>query len=91
MCHTLLQHIDPTIKNQQECCNGCLVIPWGVQYDRLLPEVVRPHIHQALLMDLKVGEVFPMVSVGDFALEDNTFPRTPGDSLLYTSKELDKL
>ena len=37
------------------------------------------------------GEVFPMVLVGDFALEDNIFPRTPGDSLLYTSKELDKL
>ena len=39
----------------------------------------------------KEGEVFPMVSVGDFTLEDNIFPGTPGDSLLYTSKELDKL
>ena len=70
MCRTLLQHIDPTIKNQQRHCDGCLVIPWGVQYDCLLPEVVRPRNHWAPLMDLKVGEVFPMVSVGDFTLED---------------------
>ena len=91
MCCRLLQHINPTIKNQQRHCDGHLVIPWGVQYNRLLLEVVRPRNHQVLLMDLKVGEVFPMVSVEDFTLEDNIFPRTPGDSLLYTSKELDKL
>ena len=90
MCHTLLQHIDPTVENRQRHCNGCLVIPRGAQYDRLLPEVVRPCNHQVPLMDLKAGEVFPMVLVGDFALED-IFPRTPGDSLLYTSKEHDKL
>ena len=62
-----------------------------MQYDHLLPEVVKPHNHWAPLMDLKAGEIFPMVLVGDFALEDNIFPGTPGDSLLYTSKELDKL
>ena len=91
MCCTLLQHVNPAIENQQRHCDGCLVIPQGAQYDRLLPEVVRPHNHWALLMDLKAGEVFPMVLAGDFALEDNIFPGTPGDSLLYTSKELDKL
>ena len=91
MCHTLLQCIDPALKKWKRHCNGHLVIPQGVQYDCLLPEVVRPHNHWALLMDPKVGKVFPMVSVGDFTLEDNIFPRTPGDSLLYTSKELDKL
>ena len=32
-----------------------------------------------------------MVPVGDFALEDNIFPGSPGDSLLYTHEELDKL
>ena len=91
MCCTLLQCIDPTIKNQQKHCIGHLVIRWGVQYDCLLPEVARSHNHWVPLMDLKAGEVFPMVLVGDFALEDNIFPGTPGDSLLYTSKELDKL
>ena len=91
MCCTLLHHVDPTIKNWQRHCDGCLVIPWGAQYDRLHLEVFRSRNHRAPLMDLKVGEVFPMVSVGDFALEDNIFPGTPGDSLLYTCKELDKL
>ena len=91
MCHTLLQHIDPTIKNWQKHCDGHLLIPWRAQYDHLLLEVVRPCNHRAPLMDLKAGEVFPMVLVGDFTLEDNIFPGTPGDSLLYTSKELDKL
>ena len=74
MCCTLLQHIDPTIKNWQRHCDGCLVIPQGAQYDHLLPEVVRPCNHWASLMDLKAGEVFPMVSVGDFVLEDKSSP-----------------
>ena len=32
-----------------------------------------------------------MVSVGDFMLEDNIFPGSPGDSLLSTDTELDRL
>ena len=32
-----------------------------------------------------------MVPVGNVQLEDKIFPGTPGDSLLYTSKELDML
>ena len=59
MCHTLLQHIDPAIKNQQRHCDGHLVIPPRAQYDCLLPEVVRPHNHWVPLMDLKAVEVFP--------------------------------
>ena len=91
ICHTLFQRVNPTIKNQQKHCDGCLVIPPEAQYDHLLPEVVRPCNHWAPLMDLKAGEVFPMVLVGDFTLEGNIFPGTPGDCLLYTSKELNKL
>ena len=91
MCHTLLQLIDKSPKNQQKHHDGCVVIPQGTQCDRLLPEVVRPCNHQSLLIDLNTKEAFPMVSVGDFALEDNIFPGSPGDSLLYTHDELDKL
>ena len=91
MCHALLQHIESTKKNQQKHHDGCLVIPWGAQYDHLVPEVIRPCNHQVPLMDLNAGEVFPMVSVGDFTLKDNIFPGSPGDSLLYTNAELDKL
>ena len=49
------------------------------------------HNHWAPLVDLSMGEPFPLVPVGDFQLEDNIFPGTPHDSLLYTSKELTKL
>ena len=68
-----------------------LVIPWGAQYDHLLPKIMMLCNHQVLLVDLSMGEPFPLVPVGDFQLEDNIFPGTPGDSLLYTSKELMKL
>ena len=67
------------------------MIPRGAQYDHLLPKIVMLHNHQALLVDLSMGEPFPLVPVGDFQLEDNIFPRTPGNSLLYTSKELMRL
>ena len=50
-----------------------------------------PHNHQAPLVDLSMREPFPLVPVGDFQLEDNIFPGTPGDSLQNTSKELMKL
>ena len=47
-----------------------------------------PCNHWVLLVHLSTGEPFPLVPVGDFQLEDNIFPGTPGDSLLYTSEEL---
>ena len=50
-----------------------------------------PHNHWVPLVDLSTGEPFPLVPVGDFQLEDNIFPETLGDSLLYTSEELMKL
>ena len=89
MCHALLHLVDSNEKNWQKHHDGCLVTPQGAQYDCLLPKVVRPCNHQALLMDLKMGEVFPMVPVRDFALEDNIFPRSTSDSLLYTDAELE--
>ena len=67
------------------------MIPWGVQYERLLPEAVIPHNHHVPLMDLTGGKVFPMVSVRDFMLEDKIFPGSPGKSLLYTDTEVEKL
>ena len=57
----------------------------------MLPEVVIPHNHCTPLIDLTEGKVFPMVSIGDFTLEDKIFPGSPGDSLLYTDTEVVKL
>ena len=91
MCHTLLQYANLSVDHRQQCHGSCLVIPRGVQYDHLLPEIVIPYNHRTPLVDLSTGEPFPLVPVGDFQLEDNIFPRTPGDSLLYTSEELTKL
>ena len=77
--------------HRQQHHGSCLVIPLGAQYDHLLPEIMMPCNHWALLVDLSTGEPFPLVPVGDFQLEDNIFPGTPSDSLLYTSEELTKL
>ena len=77
--------------HRQQHHRSRLVIPQGVQYDHLLPKIMMPCNHQALLVDLSMGEPFPLVLVGDFQLEDNIFPGMPGYSLLYTNKELTKL
>ena len=77
--------------HRQQHHGSHLVIPQGAQYDHLLPEIMMPHSHLAPLVDLSMGEPFPLVPVGDFQLEDNVFPGTPSDSLLCTSEELMKL
>ena len=91
ICRALLQHANKSADHRQQHHRSHLVIPWGVQYDHLLPKIMMLRNHQAPLVDLSMGEPFPLVPVGDFQLEDNIFPGTPSDSLLYTSKELMKL
>ena len=77
--------------HRQKYHGSHLVIPQGVQYTCLLPEITMPCNHWAPLADLHTGDPFPLVLVGDFQLEDNIFPRMPGDSLLYNSEDLTKL
>ena len=91
ICCTLLQHADMSTDHRQQHHRSHLVIPQGAQYDHLLPEIIMPCNHWALLVDLSMGGPFPLVPGGDFQLEDNIFPGTPGDSLLYTNEELTKL
>ena len=91
ICHTLLQHAGMSTDHRQQHHGSCLLNTWGVQYDHLLPEIMMPCNHWVLLVDLSTGEPFPLVPVGDFQLEDNIFPGTPSDSLLYTSEELTEL
>ena len=91
ICHALLHHANMSTDHRQQHHRSCLVITQGVQYDHLLPKIMMPCNHWMPLVDLSTGEPFPLVPVGDFQLEDNIFPGTPGDSLLYTSKELMKL
>ena len=91
ICHALLQHADLSEAHTWKYHGSCLVIPRGAQYSCLLPKITMPHNHWVLLLDLHMGEPFPLVLVGDFQLEDNIFPRMPGDSLLYNSDNLAKL
>ena len=91
ICHALLQHADLSEANTWKYQGSHLVIPRGVQYSCLLPEITMLRNHRAPLIDLHMGDPFPLVPVGDFQLEDNIFPRMPGDSLLYNSDDLAKL
>ena len=91
ICCTLLQHADMSTDHRQQHHGSHLVIARGAQYDHLLPKIMMPCNHQVLLVDLSMGEPFPLVPVGGFQLEDNILPGTTGDSLLYTSEELTKL
>ena len=91
ICYTLLQHTDLSEAHRWKYHRSCLVIAQGVQYSHLLPEITMLRNHWALLVDLHMGDPFPLVLVGDFQLEDTTFPGMPGDSLLYNSEDLTKL
>ena len=91
ICHALLQHADLSEAHRWKYHRSHLVIPWGVQYSCLLPKITMLCKHRVLLIDLHMGEPFPLVQVEDFQLEDNIFPGMPGDSLLYSSDDLTKL
>ena len=91
ICHALLQHADLSEVHRQKYHGSHVVIPQGAQYNHLLPKITMPHNQQAPLIDLHMGESFPMVPVEDFQLVDKIFPGMPRDSLLYNSDDLTKL
>ena len=91
ICCTLLQHADLSEVHRGKYHGSCVVIPWGAQYNHLLPKITMPGNHRVPLIDLHMGEPFPMVPVGDFQLVDKIFPGMPGESLLYNSDDLAKL
>ena len=91
ICHALLQHVNLSKAHRWKYHGSCVVIPWGAQYNHLLPKITMLHNHWVPLIDLHMGEPFPMVPVGDFQLVDKIFPGMPGDSLLYNSDDLAKL
>ena len=66
ICHALLQNADLSEAHRQKYHRSHLVIPWGVQYSCLLPKITMPCNQQAPLVDLHMGEPFPLVPVGDF-------------------------
>ena len=91
ICCTLLQYANLSEAHRQKYHGSHLVIPQGAQYSCLLPEITMLCNHLVLLIDLHMGDPFPLVPVGDLKLEDTIFPGMPGDSLLYYSEGLTKL
>ena len=67
---------------------GSHLIPHGIQYRTLFPEIAASHNQQELLIDHNTGEPYPMVAAGDFCLMDPIFPGSPGDSLLFKEDDL---
>ena len=91
ICSTLLQHADLSKAHRQKYHSSHMVIPQGLQYNHLLLKITMLCKHLVPLIDLHMGEPFPMVPVGDFQLVDKIFPGMPRDSLLYNSDDLTKL
>ena len=85
ICHTLLNHADLSEAHMQKYHSSCMVIAQGAQYNHLLPKITMLCNHQALLIDLHMGEPFPMVPVGDFQLVDKIFPGTVCCTTVMTS------
>ena len=91
ICCALLQHAELSEAHRWKYHSSHMVIPQGVQYNHLLPEITMLCNHRTPLIDLHMGEPFPMVPVGHFQLVDKIFSGMPGDSLLYNSDDLAKL
>ena len=58
-------------------CICHVVIPWGVQYNHLLTKITMPRNHWVPLIDLHMGEPFPMVPVGHFQPVDKILSLDP--------------
>ena len=75
ICHALLQHANLSKAHRWKYHGSHMVITWGAQYSHLLPEITMPCHHQVLLIDLHMGEPFPMVPVGGLPTGGQDLPR----------------
>ena len=72
ICYALLQHADLTEAHKWKYNGSHLIVPHGIQYKTLFPEITMPE------------KPYPMVMVGDFSLVDKIFPGSPGDNSMGT-------
>ena len=92
ICRTTLQFANDDPDQHREYSRSQLILPHGGQYkERLFPEILKPWNHWEWLTDSTNGEPYPMELVGDFRATDLNFKSCYGDSLLYTSGDLDQL
>ena len=70
-------------------CNGCLLIPRGMQFPQdLFPEIVVLCNHAEPYRDPKTGKEAPFMTVGPFSSRDMLFCGVAGDLELYTAEEV---
>ena len=70
-------------------CNGCLLIPRGMQFpEDLYPVIVILCNHAAPYHDPKTGKEAPFVTIGPFTRRDTLFLGIAGDLDLYTTEEV---
>ena len=70
-------------------CNGCLLIPRGVQFpEDLYPEIVILCNHTEPYRDPKTGKEAPFMTVVPFTSRDTLFYGVAGDLELYTAEEV---
>ena len=87
--HQLLTWDCPEHEYVRANCNGCLIIPRGVQFGKeLFPEIVLLWNHAASYCDPNTGKEGPFVTVGPFSSMDILFLGVAGDLQLYTTKEV---
>ena len=89
ICHATLQFSNNDLKEHTNYTRSCLILPRRVQYnDQLFPAILEPWNHHGPLIDLTMGEPYPMEMVGDFKAADPIFKVCYGDSLLYSDADL---
>ena len=84
VCHQLIQWANLHEKWETIIGGSRFLLPHGAQYDdNLLPWLIRLQNHRSLLVDPIMAQLYPMVKVGSFTMQDPLFPGTTGDSYVY--------
>ena len=92
ICRTTQQFAEDDPNQCREYSGSQLILPHGAQYkERLFSKTLKPWNHWGLLTDPANEEPYPMELVGDFWVTDPVFKGCYGDSLLYTSRELNRI
>ena len=68
-----------------------ILIPRGVHFSNIIPEIEVPRGHSAPYYNPRTGVEAPFFTMGPFASTDTLFPSAPGDLDLYTDMEISGL
>ena len=72
-------------------CRRHVLIPRGVHFSNIIPEIEVPHGHSAPYYNPRTGVEVPFFTMGPFTSTDTLFPGAPGDLDLYTDMEISGL